>query len=133
MKDEENTVSNNSQNKFLFSQVVTLLQNSRQQVLRSVNSTMVFTYFEIGRMIVEEEQSGKERAQYGKQLLKGLSEQLTIEFGKGFSVANLENIRKFYLAYSISESVTRILQIHNSKTMFRDFENSISSALMKNF
>jgi hypothetical protein len=133
MKDEENTVSNNSQNKFLFSQVVTLLQNSRQQVLRSVNSTMVYTYFEIGRMIVEEEQSGKERAQYGKQLLKGLSEQLTIEFGKGFSVANLENIRKFYLAYSISESVTRILQIHNSKTMFRDFENSISSALMKNF
>ena len=133
MKDKENTVSNNSQNKILFSQVVALLQNARQQVLRTVNSTMVYTYFEIGRMIVEEEQSGKERAEYGKQLLKGLSEQLTIEFGKGFSIANLENIRKFYLAYSISETVSRILQIHNSKTMFRDFENSNSSTLMTNF
>ena len=132
MKDEESTVSNNSQNKILFSQVVALLQNARQQVLRTVNSTMVYTYFEIGRMIVEEEQSGKERAQYGKQLLKGLSEQLTIEFGKGFSVANLENIRKFYLAYSISETVSRILQIHNSKTMFRDFENSNSSSMAIN-
>jgi hypothetical protein len=73
MKDEENTVSNNSQNKILFSQVVALLQNARQQVLRTVNSTMVYTYFEIGRMIVVEEQKRKERAQYGKQLLKGLS------------------------------------------------------------
>lgn len=117
MKDEENTVSDNSQNKILFSQVVALLQNARQQVLRTVNSTMVYTYFEIGRMIVEEEQSGKERAEYGKQLLKGLSEQLTIEFGKGFSVANLENIRKFYLTYSISETVSRILQIQKSQSL----------------
>ncbi|MBG6185785.1 PDDEXK nuclease domain-containing protein [Flavobacterium sp. CAN_S2] len=117
MKDEENTVSDNSQNKILFSQVVALLQNARQQVLRTVNSTMVYTYFEIGRMIVEEEQSGKERAEYGKQLLKGLSQQLTIEFGKGFSVANLENIRKFYLTYSISETVSRILQIQKSQSL----------------
>ncbi|RBN51713.1 PDDEXK nuclease domain-containing protein [Flavobacterium psychrolimnae] len=117
MKDKENTVSDNSQNKILFSQVVALLQNARQQVLRTVNSTMVYTYFEIGRMIVEEEQSGKERAEYGKQLLKGLSEQLTIEFGKGFSVANLENIRKFYLTYSISETVSRILQIQKSQSL----------------
>lgn len=117
MRDEENTFPNNSQNKILFSQVVALLQNARQQVLRTVNSTMVYTYFEIGRMIVEEEQSGKERAQYGKQLLKGLSEQLTVEFGKGFSVANLENIRKFYLTYSISETVSRILQIQKSQSL----------------
>jgi hypothetical protein len=59
------------------------LQNARQQVLRTINSTMVYTYFEIGRMIVVEEQSGKNELN-GKQLLKGLSEQLTIEFGKGF-------------------------------------------------
>jgi len=50
----------------LFQQVAELLQNARQQVLRTVNSTMVYTYFEIGRMIVEEEQSGKDRADYGK-------------------------------------------------------------------
>lgn len=129
MKDEENTVSNNSQNKILFSQVVALLQNARQQVLRTVNSTMVYTYFEIGRMIVVEEQSGKERAQYGKQLLKGLSEQLTIEFGKGFSVVNLENMRKFYLAYSISETVSRILQIQKSQSMTGELNTKISQSL----
>ena len=123
MKDEENTVSDNPQNKILFSQVVALLQNARQQVLRTVNSTMVYTYFEIGRMIVEEEQSGKERAQYGKQLLKGLSEQLTIEFGKGFSADNLENMRKFYLAYSISESLTRILQIQKFQSLTGEFKS----------
>ena len=129
MKDEENTVSNNSQNKILFSQVVALLQNARQQVLRTVNSTMVYTYFEIGRMIVEEEQSGKLRAGYGKQLLKGLSEQLTIEFGKGFSVVNLENMRKFYLAYSISETVSRILQIQKSQSMTGKLNTKISQSL----
>lgn len=123
MKDEENTVSDNPQNKILFSQVVALLQNAGQQVLRTVNSTMVYTYFEIGRMIVEEEQSGKERAQYGKQLLKGLSEQLTIEFGKGFSADNLENMRKFYLAYSISESLTRILQIQKFQSLTGEFKS----------
>jgi len=116
-------VSDNLKNKFLFSQVVALLQNARQQVLRTVNSTMVYTYFEIGRMIVEEEQNGKERAEYGKQLLKGLSQQLTDEFGKGFSTDNLENMRKFYLAYSISESLTRILQITNSSSLMTNFES----------
>ena len=116
----------------IFQQVVALLQNARRQVLRTVNSTMVCTYFEIGRIIVEEEQNGKDRAEYGKQLLKGLSEQLTNEFGKGFSVANLENIRKFYLAYSISETVSRILRIHNSETMSRVSENSNSSSLTTN-
>lgn len=91
------------QNKELFQQVVDLLQNARQQVLRTINSTMVYTYFEIERIIVEEEQNGKERAEYGKQLLKGLSEELKKEFGKGFSVDNLENMRKLYLTYSISD------------------------------
>ncbi len=81
-------MSENLQNKALFSQVVELLQNARQQVLRTINTTMVCTYFEIGRMIVQEEQNRKDRAEYGKQLLKGLSEQLTNDFGKGFSVVN---------------------------------------------
>jgi hypothetical protein len=125
-------LSKDLQNKILFQQVVELLQNARQQVLRTVNTTMVCTYFEIGRMIVEEEQNGKDRAEYGKQILKGLSEQLTKEFGKGFSVVNLENMRKFYLAYSISETVSRILQINNSETMSRVFESPNSSSLITN-
>ncbi|WP_017498401.1 YhcG family protein [Flavobacterium sp. WG21] len=101
-------MSDGLQNKVIFQQVAELLQNARQQVLRTVNSTMTITYFEIGRIIVEEEQNGKDRAEYGKQLLKGLSKQLTEEFGKGFSVDNLQNMRKLYLTYSISETVSRI-------------------------
>ena len=128
-------MSKELQNKFLFSQVVALLQNARQQVLRTVNSTMVYTYFEIGRMIVEEEQSGKERAQYGKQLLKGLSEQLTIEFGKGFSVDNLQNMRKLYLIYSNYETLSSISENENiiSETVSSISSKNESSVVTLNF
>jgi predicted nuclease of restriction endonuclease-like (RecB) superfamily len=115
-------VSDGLQNKVIFKQVVELLQNARQQVLRTVNSTMTITYFEIGRIIVEEEQNGKDRAEYGKKLLIDLSKQLTKEFGKGFSVVNLENIRKFYLTYSKSESLTRILQIQKPQSLTEEFK-----------
>ncbi len=91
----------------LYSKIAGLLQAAKQNVVRAVNQTMVYTYFEIGRMIVEEEQQGKERAEYGKQVLKELSKQLTHEFGKGFSADNLENMRRFFLAYSISETTSR--------------------------
>ena len=123
-------MSNPLQNKEIFQQVVELLQNARQQVLRTVNSTMTVTYFEIGRIIVEEEQNGKDRAEYGKQLLKGLSQQLTKEFGKGFSIDNLENMRKFYLAYSISESLTRILQIQKSQSLTEEFESQKTQSVI---
>jgi predicted nuclease of restriction endonuclease-like (RecB) superfamily len=83
---------------------------------------MVYTYFEIGRTIVEEEQKGKERAEYGKQILKGLSEKLTAEFGKGFSVDNLENMRRLYLSYSISETPSRKSTTENSETLSRNFK-----------
>lgn len=128
-------MSKELQNKFLFSQVVALLQNARQQVLRTVNSTMVYTYFEIGRMIVEEEQSGKERAQYGKQLLKGLSEQLTNEFGKGFSVDNLQNMRKLYLIYSNYETLSSISENENiiSETVSSISSKNESSVVTLNF
>ena len=123
-------MSKSHPNKILFSQVVLLLQNARQQVLRTVNSTMVYTYFEIGRMIVEEEQNGKERAEYGKQILKGLSEDLTKEFGKGFSVENLDRMRKFYKTYSISSTVSTILQNQIPQTVSAISENINSSSLM---
>ena len=126
-------MSKDIQNKILFKQVVALLQNARQQVLRTVNSTMTYTYFEIGRMIVEEEQNGKDRAEYGKQVLKGLSEQLTSEVGKGFSLRNLEQIRQFYLIYSKSESVTRILQIQNTQTLSAELQNTKTKTLSAKF
>ena len=126
-------MSKELQNKELFQQVVVLLQNAQQQVLRTVNSTMTYTYFEIGRMIVEEEQNGKERAEYGKQILKGLSQQLTNEFGKGFSVESLDRMRKFYKIYSNSSSLTRILEIVNSSSLLTNFDNGISQSVTREF
>lgn len=87
-----------------YGKIIQILQAARRQVVQTVNSTMVATYFEIGRVIVEEEQQGKQRAEYGKQILQGLSEKLTQEFGKGFSVTNLKQMRQFYLLYSIRQT-----------------------------
>ena len=126
-------MSNDIQNKILFSQVVELLQNARQQVLRTVNSTMVYTYFEIGRVIVEEEQNGKDRAEYGKHILKGLSEELTKEFGRGFSIRNLEQIRKFYLTYSNSAALLRILEITDSSLLSTNSQNEKAQTLSAKF
>lgn len=80
------------------------MREAQQNVLRSVNSLMVQTYFELGKRIVEEEQKGKSEAAYGEYLLQNLSEELTAEFGKGYSKRNLELIRKFYLTYRIAKS-----------------------------
>lgn len=122
-------MSKEVQNTNLFQQVAVLLKNAQQQVLRTVNSTMVFTYFEIGRMIVEEEQNGKERADYGKQVLKGLSEQLTKEFGKGFSLSNLEQIRKFYMIYSKSATLNRIFEFQKAQSQITESESLIPQTL----
>jgi DUF1016 N-terminal domain len=83
-----------------------LLISSRKSVLQTVNQTMTLTYFEIGKMIVEEEQNGNVRADYGKQIIKSISERLTNEFGKGFSQRNLEQIRQFYLVYSKTQTLS---------------------------
>ena len=91
----------------LFSKVAALIELARRTVITTVNLTMVHTYFEIGRMIVEDEQQGEERAKYGKAILKELSKNLAERFGKGFSVDNLQNMRQFYLTYSIYETVSR--------------------------
>jgi predicted nuclease of restriction endonuclease-like (RecB) superfamily len=124
---------NDLQNKVVFHQVAELLQNARQQVLRTVNSTMTITYFEIGKIIVEEEQNGKDRAEYGKKLLKGLSQQLTKEFGKGFSIRNLEQIRQFYIIYSKSESLIRILGIKNTQSLTKEFKSQKTQTVSAEF
>ena len=80
--------------------IISLVQQARQSVARNVNSAMVFTYFQIGRLLVEEWQRGEERAEYGRGLLENISVDLTEVFGRGFSVQNLEYMRKFFLVYS---------------------------------
>lgn len=81
-----------------------LLVEARQSVVKQVNATMIKTYYEIGRRIVEQEQQGKEVANYGDYILVRLSESLSGSFGKGFSKRNLELMRQFYLTYRIAKS-----------------------------
>ena len=98
----------------LSQKIIDVIQNARDFVYKNTNTTMVISYFSIGKMIVEELQHGNEKAIYGTKLLEHVSSDLTKQLGRGFSVDNLENMRKFYLAYAsqflISENSSRILE-----------------------
>ena len=91
----------------LFDAISHLIDESRRQVAKAVNTAMVYTYYSVGQYIVEFEQGGKVRAAYGKEVLKRLSARLTEKYGKGWSEDNLENCRKLFLNYSITEPVAR--------------------------
>ncbi|MBI5775477.1 MAG: DUF1016 domain-containing protein [Verrucomicrobia bacterium] len=80
-----------------------LLEQSRRAVARSVNCLMTATYWEVGRRIVDFEQGGSDRAEYGEGLLKQLSSDLTAMHGRGFGVDNLERFRQFYVHYGVTE------------------------------
>ena len=107
-KNEINSIDQN-----FLKNVSDVLEQARKQAKTAVNLSMVYAYYEIGRMIVEEEQCGKKRAAYGTQLLKALSSYLTKIYGKGFSVGNLKNIRQFYKIYSTDQI---------GETVFSQFE-----------
>jgi predicted nuclease of restriction endonuclease-like (RecB) superfamily len=83
----------------LYQALRTIIHNARTHAYRAVNHAMVEAYWNIGRLIVEEEQAGKSRAGYGTHLLEGLAQRLTGEFGRGFSAVNLKNFRQFYLVF----------------------------------
>ena len=91
----------------LFDAISRLIDESRRQVAKAVNTAMVYTYYSVGQYIVEFEQGGKVRAAYGKEVLKRLSARLTEKYGKGWSEDNLENCRNLFLNYSITEPVVR--------------------------
>jgi predicted nuclease of restriction endonuclease-like (RecB) superfamily len=93
----------------LVKEIKTLVQSSRQRISLNINNELVETYWLIGKAIVEFEQSGKERAEYGKELIINLSQRLTIEIGKGFSRSNLIYMRLLYLYYPISETLSHQL------------------------
>lgn len=96
----------------LIKQAVSLIQSARHQAVRQTNSLMVFTYFQLGRLILNEEQRGSKKAAYGQEIIKNLSEVLSKEFGQGFSERNLQQIRLFYFLYqnrSQSHSISQTL------------------------
>ena len=101
-------MSKSISNKELFKSIKTLIQEAQQHIVRNVNTTMLITNFQIGKMIVEDEQQGNKRAAYAKETLAKLSIYLNTEFGKGYSVDNLQSMRKFYLTYQIYEKPSRI-------------------------
>ncbi|MGI9653311.1 PDDEXK nuclease domain-containing protein [Chryseobacterium sp. RLHN22] len=93
----------------LFQSIKEIITQSREKVFRIANSTLLLTYWQIGQLIVEDEQKGKERAEYGKYTLKNLSKKLSLEFGKGFDYTNLSNMRKFYIAFPIVDALRQQL------------------------
>ena len=106
---------------------VELIRYARRIVAKQINIVQLMTFYTLGRWIVEVQQHGESRAQYGQQVIKNLSDTLTEEFGKGFSVDNLENMRKFYLTYKdrISETVFRKFALEKSETVSRIFAEEI--------
>lgn len=104
---KNNEIHKTVQSDFL-KNVSEILLQARKNAKTAVNLSMVYAYYEIGRMIVEEEQHGANRAAYGKQLLKELSAYLTDIFGKGFSTTNLKQMRQFYLTY-VNDQISQTL------------------------
>lgn len=114
-----NEVSNEFLNK-----VSLLIEEAKKNVKTTVNIAMAYTYFEIGRMIIEEEQNGDNRAEYGKYIIRNLSSFLTEHYGKGYSISNLKNFRQFYLIYS-NDSI--------GQTMFSQFKNYPATVTERKF
>ncbi|WP_238554944.1 YhcG family protein [Chryseobacterium sp. P1-3] len=92
-------------NKTLYNSIAQIIIDAKSAVYRNTNSIVLKMYWEIGKLIIEEEQNGQSRAQYGKSILKNLANQLTLEFGKGFNERNLNNMRAFFRSFPIWNAV----------------------------
>jgi predicted nuclease of restriction endonuclease-like (RecB) superfamily len=103
----------------LLTAIRSILNQTRSQLQQTVNHAMVDTYWQVGRLIVEDEQQGEKRAAYGKQQLKSLASQLQAEFGKGFDERNLRNMRAFYLTYPIWNTVCTKLSWSHYRVLLR--------------
>ena len=90
----------------LIESIKSIIMTSRQNIVRAVNTEMISAYWNVGRLIVENEQKNMERAQYGEQTLKNLSKRLTKELGSGFSTTNLKMMRRFFIVYEKSQTVS---------------------------
>lgn len=94
------------ENQVIINDVKKILIDARSKIAVTINNELLIAYWNIGRIIVENEQLGLDKAEYGSQLLKNLSKELTKEFGRGFSRSNLQNMRLLYLNYPICQSLS---------------------------
>lgn len=108
----------NLTNNNFYKEIKELLYSAKNKVYQTINTTMTQTYFQIGKRIVEEEQNGELRAEYGKKLIKNLSLELNKEFGDGFSIDNLKNMRRFYLCFQKSETASHQFKLSWSHYIF---------------
>lgn len=109
----------------LFERISTLIEESRKQVAKAVNIAEVYTKYEIGRYIVEDEQEGKYRAAYGRQVLSVLSQKLSDRFGSGWSLETLKSARKFYSVYSLETIGSTLLTQSEEETLNRNLVNTV--------
>lgn len=110
----------------LFKKISVLIEESRKKVATAVNIAEVYTKYEIGRYIVEDEQYGKHKAEYGKQVIIKLSERLSVQFGAGWSEDTLSNCRKFYKTYSRTHSSQTLHEKYRVNTNDTNFLNTVS-------
>ena len=103
----------------LYNSIRKTIENARKYTSKTINSAMVQTYWEIGRLIVEDEQQGKSSATFGEKLLKNLASQLRKEFGKGFTERNLRNMRHFFLVFPNWHSVSAELSWTHYRNLLR--------------
>jgi len=96
-----------------------IIEDARGNIARAVNTEMVIAYWKIGKEIVDDEQQGKSRADYGRKLLEGIAKRLTDDFGKGFDSSNLWNMRKFYQTYPILDALRRELSWTHYRILMR--------------
>ena len=130
-KNEKNEVVSVQDIDKLLGDSVELIRYARSLAARQVNIIQLLTYYTLGKWIVDVEQGGDNRAEYGKRVLKGLSDRLNKEFEKGFSMTNLEYARKFYRTYKdrIPQTLFEKFAIKKSQTVFGELEKKLPFTL----
>ncbi|MBQ7264758.1 MAG: DUF1016 family protein [Firmicutes bacterium] len=103
----------------LYNDISKVITEKRKQAYVAVSQSMVQAYWEIGRIIIEEEQNGELRSEYGKKVLQKLSDKLTDEYGKGFSVRTLQQMKKFYTVFPIANAVSSQLTWTHYRTLLK--------------
>lgn len=109
----------------IYRRVREILETARSSAYRAINFAMVQAYWHIGKVIVEEEQRGKAKAEYGEYLLKNLSQRLTKHFGKGFDYSNVKNMRQFYMAFPIGDALRSQLNWTHYRLLMRVDKESV--------
>ena len=103
----------------LYRSIRRVIEEGRAAISRVANTAMVRTYWEVGKLIVEDEQGGRRKAEYGKRLLDSLARRLTVEYGPGFDASNLRNMRRFYLAFPICDALRHELNWTHYRILMR--------------